>query len=259
MFGSRAAGEVSAEASEAAAFLDEQSRASMDDREMKRVFSPTYSLPQATAALYGLQLADGVDPLQPAGYAERLTEAAGVAQEGYSVTLPSLEGIDPHQANLDAQPDPHALAALNIGYVVAHYDLEAEGLEPASRFGEVRVYRVMEVRPRAWLERGNVEAAGTVESLEWQPGWMRVTVVGPGQLHILETALPGWRATRDGATLALDDENGHLVVQLAEGEQEILVRYWPPGLVIGLALGLFGWTATGFVYWRRRRRGDVGV
>ena len=43
-----------------------------------RVYSPSYSLPQFTAALYGLELADGIDPIQMANYETFMEQASGI-------------------------------------------------------------------------------------------------------------------------------------------------------------------------------------
>jgi hypothetical protein len=53
-----------------------------------RVYSPSYSLPQQTAAYYHVELADGVDPLQLQSYVSFMQSASGVPSNGYSVTLP---------------------------------------------------------------------------------------------------------------------------------------------------------------------------
>ena len=42
-----------------------------------RVYSPSYSLPQHVAQRAGLELADGVDPMQVAGYARLMQAATG--------------------------------------------------------------------------------------------------------------------------------------------------------------------------------------
>ena len=59
----RSSQEVLSQGGEVAAYLKENS-----DHSYFRVYSPSYSLPQQTAAADQLQLADGVDPLQLASY-----------------------------------------------------------------------------------------------------------------------------------------------------------------------------------------------
>ena len=55
-----------------------------------RVFSPSYSIPQQTAAYSNLELVDGIDPLQLASYVTYVNQAAGLSTSQYSVTLPAF-------------------------------------------------------------------------------------------------------------------------------------------------------------------------
>ena len=75
----RSKDEVLAEGSAAAAYI-----ASREG--LFRVYSPSYSLPQSTAVVYRIPLADGVDPLQYAPYVDFMERASGVPSDGYSVT-----------------------------------------------------------------------------------------------------------------------------------------------------------------------------
>ncbi|MBI3158867.1 MAG: hypothetical protein HYZ26_04640 [Chloroflexi bacterium] len=104
-----------------------------------RVYSPSYSIPQHTAADLGLHLADGVNPLQLAAYAEYMDAATGVPRTGYSVTLPPFDG-DPATANAAYTPDAQRLGELNVRYVAAEFPLEAEGLTLVRQFGATYVY-----------------------------------------------------------------------------------------------------------------------
>lgn len=103
-----------------------------------RVYSPSYSIPQHVAERYGLELADGVDPLQLRPYADYLTRAAGLPpQSGYSVTLPPLpEGRDVRTALDDVCPHAGLLGQLGVLYAAAAFpmDCEAEGGTPDWEF-----------------------------------------------------------------------------------------------------------------------------
>ncbi len=99
-----------------------------------RTYSPSYSLPQQTGAQSGLQLADGVDPMQLQSYADYMERASGVPNNGYSVTLPPYTNGDPATSNRSFSPDAKLLGLLNVGYVLAEYDLHAPGLVLRQRF-----------------------------------------------------------------------------------------------------------------------------
>jgi len=161
-----------------------------------RVYSPSYSIPQHVAELYGLELADGVDPLQLRVYADYLTRAAGLAPQGYSVTLPPFpEGADVRTALRDVVPDAEMLGRLGVRYVAAAFPITDDKLQPMGRFDKVYVYRNEEARPVAdagW-SGGIVLSDGTV-LFRYHPwavyaGWAvsGVTVVG---------LLAGWLASR---------------------------------------------------------------
>ena len=107
-----------------------------------RVYSPSYSIPQHVAELYGLALADGVDPLQLRAYADYLTRAAGLEPQGYSVTLPPfLEGTDVRTALKDVVPDAEALGRLGVRYVAAAFPIANRKLQWMGQFEGVYVYR----------------------------------------------------------------------------------------------------------------------
>jgi hypothetical protein len=108
-----------------------------------RVYSPSYSLPQHVAERYGLELADGVDPLQLKPYADYLTRAAGLpSRQSYSVTLPPFpEGSDIQSALADATPDVEMLAQLGVRYVAAAFPIAHERLTFVRRFGDTHLYR----------------------------------------------------------------------------------------------------------------------
>ena len=83
LFTTRPVASVLAEGEQAAVFLSHQPGEF-------RVYSPSYSLPQQTSALHGLEMASGVDPLQLQSYANYMETASGIQQHGYSVVLPPL-------------------------------------------------------------------------------------------------------------------------------------------------------------------------
>ncbi len=116
LFSPRPAETVLAEAGELAAYLGDQPG-------LFRVYSPSYSLPQQTAIHSGLELADGVDPLQLSAYAEFMETASGVPLYGYSVTLPPFQGGEPATANSAYTPRPDQLGLLNVRFVAAQFDL----------------------------------------------------------------------------------------------------------------------------------------
>ena len=117
-------------------------------RDRFRVYSPSYSIPQHVAELCGLELADGVDPLQLRVYADYLTRAAGLEPQEYSVTLPPFpEGADPRTPLAGIAPDAEMLGLLGVRYAASAYPITGHGWEPVGQFGEVHIAENNRGRP----------------------------------------------------------------------------------------------------------------
>ena len=107
-----------------------------------RVYSPSYSIPQQVAELYGLELADGIDPLQLQVYADYLTIAAGLEPQGYSVTLPPFpRGSDVQTALKDVEPDAELMGLLGVQYTAAAFPIASRGWQQVGRFEGVYVLK----------------------------------------------------------------------------------------------------------------------
>lgn len=120
-----------------------------------RVYSPSYSIPQHTAADLGLRLADGVNPLILAEYAEYMDSATGVPRPGYSLTVPPFDG-DPAIANAAYLPDGLLLAQLGVRYLASEFPLESPDLQLVHQFGSTHLYenRVSAARSAAPVPPG---------------------------------------------------------------------------------------------------------
>lgn len=97
-----------------------------------RIYSPTYSLEQSTAAEYGLRLFGGVDPFQLQIAAEAIQLGGGMGLQGYNVVQPPLLDIaddDPGTANRAYTPDPALLAEWGVSHVVSAYPIDQALLE----------------------------------------------------------------------------------------------------------------------------------
>jgi len=212
-----------------------------------RTYSPSYSIPQQTAVRYGIQMADGVDPMQISRYAEFMDEASGVPREGYSVTVPPFANGDPRNDNISYSPDAEKLGLLNVGYVVADYEISADGLIHEKQIGEVHIYKNEYQRPHAWVQVEDHELySGIVPAiiLENSPNRMRLSAVGPGILTVAEVFYPGWRVEVSGRERKLTISDGVLMaVELDPGLQEIEFSFRPNSITISIflfSLGVIG-------------------
>ncbi len=209
-----------------------------------RVYSPSYSLPQDVAARHGLQLADGVDPLQLTAYAEFMDVATGVPRDGYSVTLPSFAEGDPSTDNAAYRPVPEMLGLLNVGYVVAAYELPVEGLVLQEKFEELWIYENTQALPRAWIQPDDTDIGSGVTPAvieEWQSHKITIQAQGPGLLVLSEIAYPGWGVRVDGEREEVETPFGLLRgVMLEAGKQEVVFYFRPTTVYLGLGCFAIG-------------------
>ena len=209
-----------------------------------RTYSPSYSIPQHLAAQHKLELADGVDPLQIAAYAQFMESATGVPQDGYSVTLPPFPDGNPSRDNAARLPDPALLGLLNVRYVAAEFDLEVDGLILREQFGETRLYENTFALPRAWMQPLDTEPglnATPVDALFWEPNRITLKAHGPGLLTLSEITYPGWRVVVDGQEAEMKTVTGILRgVELLEGEHQVEFIFRPLSVYLGLGLFIVG-------------------
>ena len=209
-----------------------------------RVYSPSYSLPQAVAGFYGLELADGVDPLQLAAYADFMDRATGVPRDGYSVTLPPFSDGDPEADNAPYRPDPVLLGLLNVGYVAATYELPVDGLTLRGKIGSVWLYENNKVLPRAWVQPVDADIGVEVSAakiIAWGPNKISLRADGPGLLVLSENVYPGWRVSVDGESAEMEAPLGFLRgVRIASGEHKVIFSYRPVSVYLGLGCFFLG-------------------
>ena len=241
MFVIRPPGEVLAVGAELARYLDSRPGNS-------RLYTPSYSLPQSTAAEAEIEQANGVDPLQLQSYVRYMQPASGVPDPGYSVTLPPFANGNPATANQDAQPDARLLGLLNVGYLAAQFQIDAPGWKTPSLVEGTWVYENAQVRPRAWTQPALAspgEDIQPVDGVSWSPNRVVITLAGSekaGDLLVSsEIAYPGWRVTVDGKPAPLQTEAGVLrAVALTPGIRQVVFSFRPLTVYLGAALGLLG-------------------
>ncbi len=204
-----------------------------------RVFSPSYAVPQEAAVEMGIDLADGVHPLQLEVYVAYMGRAAGFDHAGYSVTLPPFPSGDPKVA-WGAELDLEALGRLAISRVVSDYPLEATTLQLEEMSDGVWIYSNPSARPRAWVEP---DAAGQdwneVLVIERTPNRIVLTASGPGRLVLSEIVYPGWRASVDEHRTPIVAHQGVFrSVRIGPGEHQVRFDFLPVPLLAGLAVSL---------------------
>ena len=216
-----------------------------------RTYSPSYSLPQPTSGLLGLETADGVNPLQLAGYNQFMSEATGIPGEGYSVTLPPFPEGGPQQSRF-VQLDAEQLGLLSVSEVLAAYPVQPGGLEPAGMLGGHYRYINPAARPRAWVETRDPDGWRPIRSEDWTPNRIRIVATGPGRLVLSELTYPGWMVELDGDSAAMQTVSGLFrAVDLPAGDHEIRFTLRPASLIAGLGITLIAGLALASLWVRR--------
>jgi len=226
-----------------------------------RVYSPSYSIPQHTAANYHLQLSDGVDPMQLASYVKYMEAASGVPVTGYTVTLPPFENGVPSTANKNNKPDLIKLGMLNIGYLTSAYELDLDGLVLINQYGDSYLYRNEYVYPRAWMAKTNSHDLDEIIPLDiqyWSSDQIVIEAQGSGVLVLSELAYPGWQVFVDGKKNQMDTVFGILrsVRLRGSGNHIVVFSYQPIWLYIGLTLSVFTITMLS-IYSLMQKRGNL--
>jgi hypothetical protein len=211
-----------------------------------RIFSPSYSLPQPAAAVAGIELADGINPLQMASYVDYMSQATGFTSEEYSVTLPPFPEADP-QVNWGFEPDLALMGNLAISQVVSEYRIPNTGLELERQEQGRYYYTNPQARPRSWVEGGE-----SAKVLDWSPNRILIRASGPGLLVLSEIMYPGWQVEVDGKPVSLEAYEGLLrAVQLGAGGHEVEFTFQSNSLRAGLLITLLGLLILGSLWIRR--------
>ena len=216
-----------------------------------RTLSPSYSLPQQAAAQAGLEMADGVNPMQLRAYRDTMAQALHFSTADYFVTLPPYfvgDPLEPWEIDLDIEQ----LEILNIRTILSDYELKAEGLQFEGQMGEVYIYNIPGARPRVWVEGRSDSGWAPVESMLWTPNRITVHASGPGTLVLSEIAYPGWQVTVDGERGQVETIDGLLRgVPLSVGQHEVVFTFRPTTVYVGLVISLLGIILLGILWIRK--------
>ncbi|MBT3241315.1 MAG: hypothetical protein HON98_03555 [Chloroflexi bacterium] len=186
-----------------------------------RVYSPSYSISQQTAAQFGLHLADGVDPMQRINYVDYMDSATNIQREGYSITLPPFADEDLSTSNQSYIPDPILLGAIGVKYIVSEFPLP---FGEVARFGDTRIYQIEASEPY----------------LSGSPNIISLTGTAPG-VFLPELSYPGWQAWVDREQVEIEVLDPLFSgVYLEEGTHEVVFKFRPNSVYWGLGLGVLG-------------------
>lgn len=221
-----------------------------------RVYSPSYSLPQQTAAYYDLQLADGVDPLQLGAYSFFMERAGGYENEGYSVTLPPFRNGEPATDQILSKPDSRRLGYLNVCFLATEFPLGESGLRLVGRFHTTYLYKNLNALPRSWVQSEMTSLGEGILSIPALKSIRANRIIldaqGPGLLVLSEIYYPGWRVSVDGRSSEVVPVYGVFRgVVLPAGEHEVVFQFTPLSFFTGMSISLVTLFLTGILWLRK--------
>lgn len=225
-----------------------------------RVYTPSYSIGQQTAAVDGISQINGVDPMQLSGVIEWLGKAVGIQTSGYSVTFPPFATIDLTQEHAASVMDPMRLGLLNVQYVISGFPIKQEGLTALNQTEAAYIYLNSQNRSAAWVEPTSEEDSSWrgVDGIHWTPNRIDVSATGPGWLVLSEIVYPGWKVSLDGQKADLATRHEILrAVDLPAGSHQVSFRLSPTSFWLGLAVSLITGCVIGAAWLFARRQPDA--
>jgi hypothetical protein len=230
--------QVMSEGSEVAAFLDTQPGA-------YRVYTPSYTLPQQTAASHGIRLANAVNPLMLMSYVDFMASATGIPITHYSVTMPDFSTDSPSTDAAGYTPDASLLGLMNVRFIASEFDIAAQGLDLVKTLGTTRIYENQEWKPMAWVQPRTAPAGEEIQStpvVTIHPNMFEMEVSGPGQLVFSEVYFPGWKLFVNGKEQPINIIQGIFMgANLIDGKASVKFLFQPTSVFLSLGLAALAW------------------
>jgi len=223
-----------------------------------RVFSPSYSIPQLTAADYSIELADGIDPLQLKSYSSFIRQAIGLTDYSYSVTLPPFKTGDPTIDNIGIKPSSELFGLLNVKYLISGFPIISDKWIYKDTLDDTFIYENPLAIGWAWVEKAETgdKDSNRVFNIDRGLNRIKLEAEGPGRLVLSEINYPGWLARVDGINVEINTAYDILrSINLPVGYHNIEFIYAPVLLYIGLTVSLFSFLASGILIWKWNSHG----
>jgi hypothetical protein len=197
-----------------------------------RIYSPSYSIPQQTAAINHLELVNGIDPIQLRSFAEYMAAASGVPYAAYSVTIPPFGNGNPNLDNKNSIPNMELMGKLNVQYIISEFEMASLKENLVIYQSGSYIYENPQYLSRARLVDGGGSVQKAVEITDFHPGKIEMNATGPGKLVLSENYYPGWEVYVDGfkgADLVYD----HIFqsVDLEKGYHQVTFIFTPELLI----------------------------
>lgn len=211
-----------------------------------RVYSPSYTIPQQTAADHRIETFNGIDPLQLRSFARFFAEATGIPMDGYSVILPPFEEDDLATQHSEAKMDVERMGWFNVRFILTSFELNVADLTELARDGTDYLYLNQKFRPRAWMQGGktiDTLYSEEVTIVSNHPNEIVLHATGPGTLVLSSVYYPGWQVMVDGkpAEEIIIESILQGVVLRDRDSHTVRFYYRPVWMYISMAAAVLGW------------------
>jgi hypothetical protein len=210
-----------------------------------RIFSPSYSIPQHHASRDGIEMVNGVDPLQLQSIHNfmQFRTTSGTRLDGYNVSFPPFLTGKPEVDNKDLFLEPEKLGLLNVRYVISTFPLDFVGLELFDQTAEGFVYENNYWLPRVWIQNPESplgENINEVVNYSRTNNTFKVVTKNEGVLVLSEIMYPGWKAAIDGKPVEiLIQHDLFRSVLIPSGHHVVTFNFQPESLNIGIFFSFF--------------------
>jgi hypothetical protein len=210
----------------------------------QRIFTPSDSISQQSARLSGIEMVNGIDPMQLRALHEFLPfkTSSERGEEGYSVTFPPFRTGNPESDNSNMIFDTANLGLLNVRYIISAFPITINTIKQVADTMEGYIYENLEFRPRAWIQ--NIEDPLGENILQTpeisiSPNRINLFTNQKGLLVLSEMNYPGWKALIDDETVEIIPQAGLFrSIFLTGGKHEVEFVFRPEILWLGMTITL---------------------
>jgi len=210
-----------------------------------RIFSPSYSIPQHLASRDGIEMVNGVDPLQLQSIHNfmQFRTKSGTRLDGYNVAFPPFLTGKPEVDNKDLLLEPDKLGLLNVRYVISTFPLDFMGLNLLNQTAEGFVYENKYWLPRVWIQNPESPLGKDiieVRNFSRTNNTFTMETNNEGVLILSEVMYPGWKAAIDGKPVdILVQQDLFRSVLIPAGHHVVTFDFQPETLYIGIFISFF--------------------
>jgi hypothetical protein len=212
-----------------------------NDKSLFRVYSPTYSIGQEVAERYGIQLVQGVNPMQLDSYVKYLEKATNIPYDKYSVVIPPLvdqNSESDRKSRTIGEKNTKFLNELNVKYGIFNSPIiEADGWKLISSTERQWLYENQTKTSRAVILASTDEPmTNGVNITKYSPNELIISIDQPEEiiLKLRDISYPGWRVWVDGNEKPMNECEIFRCVQVPMNTNQVIFKYQPLTLYVGL-------------------------